>query len=329
MSLPKKAVLVGINYFSIPGITLHGCINDVVNMSHTLADAFDYDINNITILRDDTQNANLSPTRNNILTQLVNVVNQSANLSEIWFHYSGHGSQIRDLNGDEVDGLDEVIVPVDYQRNGFIVDDEIFNIIKNVKCRMIMIFDSCHSGSICDLKWGFEYNNGTIIKSINSGKLATNPNIFVFSGCKDTQTSADAYSTEAQLAVGAFTDCFLHCLRLNHMNVDIMKLYSDVCNYIKSNGFTQTPTLTSSSETPSYTFVRATSSPVANTNTKSVVTSSSSSSSSSSSVLSNTLKDIVFNESSNMIPPVVYSDFLLNSFSSNRIKPPMGKLLFL
>jgi metacaspase-1 len=319
MSLPKKAVLVGINYFSIPGITLHGCINDVVNMSHTLADAFDYDINNITILRDDTQNANLYPTRNNILTQLVNVVNQSANLSEIWFHYSGHGSQVRDINMDEADGLDEVIVPVDYQRNGFIIDDEIFNIIKNVKCRMIMLFDSCHNGSICDLKWGFEYNNGTIIKSINSGKLATNPNIFVFSGCKDAQTSADAYSVQAQQSVGAFTDCFLYCLRLNHMNVDIMKLYNDICLYIKSNGFTQTPTLTSSSETPSFNFVRATSSPVANT--KTII--------SSSSVLSNTLKDIVFNESSNMFPPVVYSDFLLNSFSSNRIKPPMGKLLFL
>ena len=96
MSLPKKAVLVGINYSSIPGITLRGCINDVINMSHTLTDAFDYDMNNITILRDDIQNANLSPTRNNILSQLVNLVNQSANLSEIWFHYSGHGSQIRD-----------------------------------------------------------------------------------------------------------------------------------------------------------------------------------------------------------------------------------------
>jgi len=122
MSLQKKALLVGINYTSIPGITLKGCINDVVNMSHLLVDAFDYESANITVLRDDNNNKSLYPTRNNILNYLNNLVNQSGNLSEIWFHYSGHGSQVRDLNGDEADGLDEIIVPVDYRNNGFITD---------------------------------------------------------------------------------------------------------------------------------------------------------------------------------------------------------------
>lgn len=320
MSLPKKAVLVGINYSSIPGITLRGCINDVVNMSHTLTDAFDYDINNITVLRDDIQNANLSPTRNNILSQLVNLVNQSANLSEIWFHYSGHGSQIRDTNSDETDGLDEVIVPVDYQKNGFIVDDEIFNIIKNSKCRTIMLFDSCHNASICDLKWGFEYNNVTkvITKSINSGKQAANPNIFVFSGSKDTQTSADAYSIDAQQSVGAFTDTFLYCLRINRMNVDIVKLYNDICLTIKSKGFTQTPVLSCSSEIPSFAFSRTTSSPTVNT--KTIISSSSVN-------LSTTLKNIVFNEPIATTPQEVSRDVVLDHLSNRR--GIMGKLVFM
>ena len=32
------------------------------------------------------------------------------------FHYSGHGSQMTDLEGDEPDGLDETIVPYDSGR---------------------------------------------------------------------------------------------------------------------------------------------------------------------------------------------------------------------
>lgn len=41
----------------------------------------------------------------------------------LFLHYSGHGGQTKDLNGDEVDGLDEVIFPVDYKWTGHIVDD--------------------------------------------------------------------------------------------------------------------------------------------------------------------------------------------------------------
>ncbi len=36
---------------------------------------------------------------------------------------SGHGGQIKDKDGDEVDGYDEVIFPVDYKTAGCIVDD--------------------------------------------------------------------------------------------------------------------------------------------------------------------------------------------------------------
>jgi hypothetical protein len=213
------------------------------------------------------------PTRNNILTNLQNLVNQSSRLSEIWFHYSGHGSQIRDTNRDESDGLDEILVPMDYQQKGFIIDDEIFNIVKNSKCKTILVFDSCHSGSVCDLQWCFQYTNGSIMKSLNTNKTIINPNIYCFSGCKDTQTSADAYSVEQQQGVGAFTDSLIHCLRTNHMNVDIVKLYSDICSYISSQGFTQVPVLSCSSVNPSYVFTRTTSTPI-NKNTTPVVSSS-------------------------------------------------------
>jgi len=260
--MSKKALLVGCNYTSIPSIRLQGCINDVQNMSEVLTDAFDYNINDIMVLRDDNNVASLMPTRANILNNLLNLVNQSANLKEIWFHYSGHGSQVKDTNGDEADGLDEVIVPVDYQSAGFIIDDEIFNIVKNSKCKTILLFDSCHSATICDLQWYFQYQNGSVVKSLNVNNAITNTNVFCFSGCKDNQTSADAYSNEQKRGVGAFTDAFIHTLKTNHFNVNILKLYTDLCAYIQSEGFTQTPAFSASSVNPYYIFMRETNSAV-------------------------------------------------------------------
>lgn len=41
----------------------------------------------------------------------------------LFFHYSGHGGQTKDKDGDEGDGYDEVIYPVDFESSGHIVDD--------------------------------------------------------------------------------------------------------------------------------------------------------------------------------------------------------------
>jgi hypothetical protein len=72
----------------------------------------------------------------------------------LFFHYSGHGGQTPDLDGDEVDGLDEVIFPIDFKQSGHIVDDEMHAImVKPLPpgCRLTAVFDSCHSGTVLDL----------------------------------------------------------------------------------------------------------------------------------------------------------------------------------
>jgi metacaspase-1 len=42
-----------------------------------------------------------------------------------FFHYSGHGGQVKDDAGDEEDGFDETIMPVDFKTKGQIIDDEL------------------------------------------------------------------------------------------------------------------------------------------------------------------------------------------------------------
>ena len=245
--MAKKALLIGINYLDSPTNALNGCINDVINMRNMLIDAYAYDSNNITVLREDTNN---KPTRANIIDNLTAIIAQSSKLKELWIQYSGHGSQIADTNSDETDKVDEIIVPLDYLQNGFITDDEIFNIIKNSKCPTILIFDSCNSGTICDLMWNFNAASSAVKTNI---ALIENPNIFCFSGCKDTQTSADIYNRYARQSCGALSNAIAECLRFNKHNVDVKKLYLDVVAYIMLQRLTQIPQMSTSSQRPNYT----------------------------------------------------------------------------
>ena len=88
-------------------------------------------------------------------------------------HLPGHGGQTRDLDGDEDDGYDEVIYPVDYKSAGHIVDDQIHDImVKPLKpgVRLTAIFDSCHSGSAMDLP--YIYSTKGMLKEPNLAKDA-------------------------------------------------------------------------------------------------------------------------------------------------------------
>lgn len=252
----KKALTIGINYTSLSYCTLKGCIDDIENITNVMVGHYGYARENIVQLRDDNNNHEFQPTRNNILSHLKDLINDSGNLTEILVHYSGHGSQIRDTTGEEEDGMDEVIVPIDYKTSGFIVDKEIYQIIKKSKCKTLLIFDCCHSGTICDLQWSFEYKdeNRGFSKTLNVNKYIYNPYILCLAGCKDSQTSADSYSNEMKQSVGAFTDALIHCLKENNYEVSILKLYGDICEYIAKEGYEQKPILSCSSYNPIYKF---------------------------------------------------------------------------
>jgi hypothetical protein len=85
----------------------------------------------------------------------------------------GHGGQTKDLDGDEEDGYDEVIYPVDFRQNGHITDDEMHRIMVRplqAGVRLTAIFDSCHSGTALDLP--YIYSTQGILKEPNLAKEA-------------------------------------------------------------------------------------------------------------------------------------------------------------
>lgn len=246
----KKALFIGINYIRTPESQLRGCIDDVINMRNLLIDAYGYDLSNITVLRDDINNSLLLPTKQNILNALTTMVSNSANDTEYWFHYSGHGAKIN-LQSDSI------IVPSDYITAGMISDNDLYAIFQNIKGRCFLLFDSCNSGNIVELPWTHQYiSENQIIKTLINNHILANTEIYMYSGCKDTQTCADTYSADLRDYIGAFTNAFLTCLRNNKHEVDLLKLYSDICLYLSQNNFVQVPTFSSTIENPNYTFIR-------------------------------------------------------------------------
>jgi len=253
----KKALMIGINYPHSPA-PLKGCLTDIERTARVLKEKYGYNPEHIVSLRDDAADPAKQPTRDNILKQLYAITHDTTpGLSEIWIHYSGHGSQVRDVSGDEKDGKDEVLVPSDYQTHGMILDDEIYNMVKDVACPTILIIDACHSGSMCDLEYGISVDvpRRQFLRFQNSTRSLANPNIVSISGCGDVQTSADAYNPELKLGVGAFTDAFLFVLDHYKYKGPLLFIYQETCRLLHSRRFTQLPVLSSSTPQLKYSFV--------------------------------------------------------------------------
>ncbi|KGO41353.1 Peptidase C14, caspase catalytic [Penicillium expansum] len=152
---------------------LRGCINDVKNMSTYLNQNFGYAREDMVLLTDDQQNPMSQPTKANILRAMHWLIKDARPNDSLFFHYSGHGGQTPDLDGDEEDGYDEVIYPVDFRVAGHIVDDEMHRIMVQTLqpgVRLTAIFDSCHSGSALDLP--YVYSTSGVLKEPNLAKEA-------------------------------------------------------------------------------------------------------------------------------------------------------------
>ena len=110
----KKAVLIGINY---PGslAPLRGCINDVTSLRRFICKEWGFrdSPDCMRVLTDDARDHRQLPTRQNMLDAFHWLVADARPGDSLFLHYSGHGGQKRDLDGDEDDGMDETLCPCD------------------------------------------------------------------------------------------------------------------------------------------------------------------------------------------------------------------------
>ncbi|KIZ07638.1 Metacaspase-2 [Monoraphidium neglectum] len=117
----KKAVLVGISYVGTRA-HLRGTLNDVECIKYCLINRFGFPESQIVVLRDDVQHPDFYPTKANIFRAIQWLMTDLQFGDSLFFHFSGHGSQLRDPTGMEADGYDETILPVDHATAGQIRD---------------------------------------------------------------------------------------------------------------------------------------------------------------------------------------------------------------
>jgi hypothetical protein len=225
----KKALLIGINYLNTE-YELSGCIADTERMKTFLETK---GFNNFDMMSDLTE---IKPTRSNIFNKIINFINSSVDGDLLFIHFSGHGTYTYDTNGDEIDGNDELIVTSDLS---YIMDDELKTLInqfskKNVS--IIGLFDSCHSGTIMDLKYNYNYLDNKYIENVKNSEC--NGNILMISGCMDDQTSSEAIINGSPQ--GALTSSFIEVMSSN-LNCSWKELMCNMNNLLKSNNFTQIP----------------------------------------------------------------------------------------
>ena len=233
----KKALLIGINYLDTP-YALSGCIDDTTRMKDLLSL---HSFNDFQILTDLTD---IKPTKQNILNQLQNLINNAASGDLLFFYFSGHGSYTYDRNNDETDGRDEMLVSLDLQP---IIDDELKSILQNSMKReltIIGLFDSCHSGTILDLKYNYLDTNNYDNYSENNKVSECQGNVIMISGCMDSQTSAEALINNK--AQGALTWSFIESINKNP-NCSWRELLKSMRDDLKNSNFSQIPQLSTDS----------------------------------------------------------------------------------
>jgi Caspase domain len=247
----RKALLVGINYLNDPLNSLRGCIDDVVNIANMLTTVYGYNTEDIVILRDDSTDPILQPTRENILSQLQSLAQMSENCEQIWIYYSGHGAFLNNSNRG-------ILVPVDYEISGFIHDTDLFSILQQIQCPTFVGMDSCNSGTICDLEWNFEYMYGrNFMRSQFAHQTIEYPNIVMMSGCKSAQKSLEILDTKRDEYEGVFTEALLNVMEQNSYAITLGKLIQDICVFLVNKGIvSQKPMISSSSSTPVMNFVK-------------------------------------------------------------------------
>ena len=203
--MANKALLVGINAYPAPN-ELNGCINDLKDMAAYLTHSQGFQAADIETVKD------AHATTANILAALEQFVASLAPGDRALFHYSGHGAQMPTKTGHEVDGLDEVICPVDFDWSDqhAIRDDDFNRVFSKVPAgvEFVWISDSCHSG---DLTRGLmpagqkpreifppreiaEEIKKAKARGVTVNRLTTPSKLHValISGCRSGQTSADA-----------------------------------------------------------------------------------------------------------------------------------------
>lgn len=220
------------------------------------------------------QNANITlmqdskATKQGILDAFSNLSRKVSGGDFIMIHFSGHGQQMIDLNGDELDGLDEAIVPYNsavYFQEEFnegqylITDDKLNEIITELRIKagatgkVLLVLDSCHSGTGTR---GFGRTRGTDVIMAPRGFSPSENNEQTFLGSQTVDSSlapmASYFGASAQQlnyetlddqskSVGSLTYAVCSAISSMRQNMSFAQLFDKVRIRMKVTSPRQVP----------------------------------------------------------------------------------------
>ena len=233
----KTALLIGINYIGTP-YELSGCINDMNTMQELLTK---YGFKSFRMINDMNE---IKPTKDVILNEFKNMLINAKSGDVLLFYFSGHGSYTYDANKDEIDDTDEMIISSDLCA---ILDDELKQILMTYmkdNVTVVGLFDSCHSGTMFDLKFNYLDSNNYDKYTENNKVSECKGNVIMISGCMDSQTSLE-YVIDNKVQ-GAMTVSFVETITKTP-NISWRELLRSMRDILKSNNCYQIPQLSTDS----------------------------------------------------------------------------------
>jgi uncharacterized caspase-like protein len=265
--MAKRALLMGINRYQVPGADLRGCVNDVKNLSAALIELYGFNQSDITELTDG------AATKKAMQAGIKRLISDSKKGDVAVLHYSGHGSNVPDDNNDEADARDEILCPTDLDWEDPLRDDWLRTALDAVRpgVSLTVIMDCCHSGTntrailppdapvlqrYLPSPWGLvAAESGRQSRTIVASELrrssrkarkttdvvkAELPEVLI-TGCRDTQTSADAFIGGSYN--GALTYSLVEAMRNAKGRLTYRELHDRAAEVLKKKKFEQVPQL--------------------------------------------------------------------------------------
>jgi hypothetical protein len=257
--MTKRALCIGINDYPGTDFDLSGCVNDAHDWARALTQR-GFSVQKM---------FNNKATGTQLRHAIQSLVTGAEKGDSLVIQYSGHGSFVPDLDGDEPDGNDECLCPYDVGTNGPITDDELHALFAHATkgVKVLMISDACHSGTLTrfapmitptpdqdkdpsPLKVRFLHPAVYLPKNKKAEQIPARPprrrpakrsKALLLSGCQDDEYSFDA--SFLGRPNGAFTFVALRLLEKLAPDATYADWFKEIRKILPSPQYPQTPNL--------------------------------------------------------------------------------------
>ena len=200
----------------------------------------------------------------NITNQLATFINKTKSGDIIYLHFSTHGQPVEDLNGDEDDGWDESIVPIDayklykkgvYEGKMHLLDDKLNEFVNKLRAKigtkgmLYVVIDACHAGTssrandetIRGTKVGFTYNNKVFKPSIQKKshyKIETSTklsHVMYLEACRPDQVNMEIKVKDKRY--GPLSYNIAQALQTKPISTDANGFLNNIKSSIMNNGY--------------------------------------------------------------------------------------------